>query len=81
MAKIIRLEQEPEAGAGTFAFLADSDMIETFALAGLGLLGAVFAILMVRGMFIKDSKPRRKAAAMTTSDYEGVGFGKNRSRR
>jgi len=81
MAKIVRVQQDPEAESQSAFSLANPVMIETAALAGLGLLAAVFAIFLIRGFFIQDSKPRRKAAALSGQDYDGVGFGKKRSPR
>lgn len=77
MAKIIRLPQDPEAEHQSAFSLSNADTVESLALVGLGLLATIFAIVLIRGFFIKDAKPRRKPAALSTEDYEGVGFGKS----
>ena len=81
MAKIVRLQQDPEADNQSAFSLSNADTVETLALIGLGLLATVFTIVLIRGVFTKDAKPRRKPAALSTEDYEGVGFGKKRSPR
>ena len=83
MAKFVKVpveETPPEAAdvaeVAELPLWQDPMMHQSLAVLVLAALTTVFVALLLRGLFVRDQKPRTKAAALTGADYSGKGFGK-----
>lgn len=88
MAKFIKVpaEEAPPEGAAVVEVAEvpiwqDPLAHQALALFVIAALATAFIAMLIRGLFIKDRKPRTKPAAMTGKDYAGKGFGGNPSDR